>query len=353
MQTLIVPCAGRSSRFPKMKPKWLLTHPDGTLMIEKALARLNLNSFDRIIFTIVREHDEKFDASLILRQIFPDSDRYEICILDSFTKSASETVYLTLEEKKVVGGIVIKDSDNGLAVRLPDFPKNYIVGYDLIKHPHVSNITGKSFLVVNDQGIVSDIIEKRIVSNIICLGVYAFEDADMFRDGYSALVKNEIEGEMFVSHVISYLLSKGNFVFEHVEAIGFDDWGTLDEWKNVQKQYRTYFVDVDGVLLKNSGKYGRVNWGNNVTVIEKNMRAICKIQNEGGQIVITTSRPESLRSDLERILNEHGVRPHAIVMGLNHAARVLINDFAPTNPFPSSQAISIPRDSDVSDYLMN
>ena len=26
MNTLIIPCAGKSNRFPNMKPKWLLTH---------------------------------------------------------------------------------------------------------------------------------------------------------------------------------------------------------------------------------------------------------------------------------------------------------------------------------------
>ena len=35
MKTLIVPCAGRSSRFPNMKPKYLLTHPD-TPTLERA-----------------------------------------------------------------------------------------------------------------------------------------------------------------------------------------------------------------------------------------------------------------------------------------------------------------------------
>ena len=37
MNTLLIPCAGKSNRFPNMKPKWMLTHPDGKLMIEKYL----------------------------------------------------------------------------------------------------------------------------------------------------------------------------------------------------------------------------------------------------------------------------------------------------------------------------
>ena len=36
-KTLLIPAAGKSSRFPNMKPKWLLTHPSGELMIEKVL----------------------------------------------------------------------------------------------------------------------------------------------------------------------------------------------------------------------------------------------------------------------------------------------------------------------------
>ena len=35
MKTLILPVPGRSSRFPGMRPKWLLTMPDGKLMLEK------------------------------------------------------------------------------------------------------------------------------------------------------------------------------------------------------------------------------------------------------------------------------------------------------------------------------
>ena len=59
MNTLIVPCAGRSSRFPNTKPKFLLTHPDGKLMIEHAIEGIDINKFDQIVITIVKEHDEK------------------------------------------------------------------------------------------------------------------------------------------------------------------------------------------------------------------------------------------------------------------------------------------------------
>ena len=351
MSTLIIPCGGKSNRFPNMKPKWMLTHPDGELMIEKALKGLNTEIFERIIITMVKPHDEKYEAGLILSQVFKNNPKVEICMLDNFTSSASETVYLTLEKMNVKGSFVIKDSDNCVKVNIQEPVQNSITGYDLHKHPNISNIPGKSFLIVNKQNLVEDIIEKRVVSNVICLGVYAFEDVEEFKNAYKELKSKNISGEMYVSHIISYMLASKKSVFLALEAEDYDDWGTLKEWKDVQKQYRTYFVDIDGVLMKNCGKYGSRNWSNNREIIPENMATIKELQDNGAQIVITTSRPEEYRADLAAILSENGIKPYAMLMGMNHAARVVINDFAPTNPYPSGIAITLPRNSLIKEYI--
>lgn len=351
MNTLIIPCAGKSNRFPNMKPKWMLTHPDGELMIEKSLKGLNIDVFDRIIITIVKPHDEQYEAGLILKQVFKENHKIEICLLDDFTNSASETVYLTIEKMKITGAFVVKDSDNYVKVDIPDKINNFIVGYDLHNHPEISNIPGKSFLLINEQNIIQDIIEKRVVSNIICIGVYAFEDVELFKNGYKALLNKGINGEMFISHVVSYLLSTKKHIFISNEAQDYADWGTLNEWEAVQRRYRTYFVDVDGVLLKNTGRYGSKNWTNNKEIIAENMQVIRDLQANGAQIIIATSRTEEFRTDLEKILANNGIKPYAILMGMHHAARVVINDFAPTNPYPSGMAITLPRNSLIKEYL--
>lgn len=351
MNTLIIPCAGKSNRFPNMKPKWMLTHPDGDLMIQKALNGLNTEVFDRIIITIVKPHDEKYEAGLILSQVFKNNPKVEICLLEDFTASASETIYLTLQKMNVKGAFVVKDSDNCVKINIPKIIANSVSGYDLHKHPDISNIPGKSFLIINEQNIIEDIIEKMVVSSTICLGVYMFEDAELFKQAYLELIDKKITGEMFISHVISYILSKNKHVFTCIEASGYEDWGTLDEWKQVQKDYRTYFVDVDGVLMKNCGKYGARNWSNNRETIEENMQTIKNLQDRGAQIVITTSRTEVYRKDLEEILTQNGIKPYAMLMGLNHAARVVINDFAPTNPYPSGIVVTLPRNSFIKEYL--
>ncbi len=351
MNTLIIPCAGKSSRFPNMKPKYMLTHPDGKLMIEKSIENMNTDVFDRIIITIVKPHDEKYEADLIMHQVFQNNPKVEICMLDDFTSSASETIYLTLTKMHVEGAFVIKDSDNCVGVTFDSKIKNMIVGYDLHKHPDITNIPGKSFLILNEQNIIQDIIEKQVVSNIICLGVYCFENADDFKKAYTEMLTKNISGEMYISHVVSYMLSSDEYIFTAKMATSYDDWGTLTEWKNVQKAYRTYFVDVDGVILKNSGRYGKVNWYNNTVMLDENIQSLKKLQDAGAQIVITTSRPDEFRPALEQMLNSVGLKPYAILMGMNHAARVVINDFAPTNPYPSGIAITLPRNGNIKDYL--
>jgi len=351
MCTLIIPCAGKSSRFPNMKPKWMLTHPDGRLMIEKSLEGIDLEAFEQIIITIVRPHDEKYEAGLILQQVFKHHPKVKICLLDDFTSSASETIYLTLKKMNVKGAFVIKDSDNYVKFDLPKPIKNAIVGYDLSQHPDVSNIPGKSFLIVNDQNIIQDVIEKEIVSKVICLGVYIFENAADFLKAYETLKQKNVSGEMFISHVISYMLTNDSTIFAAIMAQAYEDWGTLKEWKEVQKRFRTYFVDVDGVIMKNSGKYGKINWSNNHTLLEENVRCLVELQQNGAQIVITTSRTEEYRDELMRMLNQAGIFPYAVLMGMNHAARVVINDFAPTNPYPSGIAITLPRNCSIKEYL--
>ena len=351
MNTLIIPCAGRSNRFPNMKPKWMLTHPDGSLMIEKSLSGLNLEIFDRIIITIVKPHDEEYEAKLVLSQVFKNA-KVEVCLLDDFTKSASETVFSTLEKMKVRGSFIAKDSDNYVSIDIPRNIDNFIVGCDLHKNPHIANIPGKSFIVANSQGIIQDIIEKHVISNIICVGVYAFEDAELFKNGYLELMSKNLPGEMFISHVISYLLSTKKHIFTAKEANGYADWGTIKEWSEIQKDFRTYFVDVDGILLKNCGKYGSINWYNNEETIPENIDVIKNLQAKGGQIVITTSRGEEFRVALENLLSRYGITPYAILMGLHHSSRMLINDFAPTNPYPSATAISLPRNNHIKEYLL-
>ena len=56
MNTLILPVAGRSSRYGLSRPKWLLTMPSGELMFEFSISKLDFQHFTKIIFICLEEH---------------------------------------------------------------------------------------------------------------------------------------------------------------------------------------------------------------------------------------------------------------------------------------------------------
>lgn len=353
MRTLILPCAGKSTRFPNMKPKWMLTHPDGKIMIEKSMEGMPLSMFDRIIIAIVKEHSDKYEAKLILDQVFDlkNNKKIEVLELDDFTSSQSETVYRTLMEKNVVGSFVVKDSDN--MVKSGKYENSeFVVGLDINKfEKEIYRLKSKSFLVTNNQNIIVDIIEKQIRSEKICLGVYGFDNPQKFIEAYQFLLSNSEGKEMYLSHIISYLIGTKKSVYNYIEADDFEDWGTLQDWGVTQNRHSAYFVDIDGVILENRGRYGKENWSNCLPVIENNLKTLKKIFNNGGQIVFTTCRAEEDLIGFRELLKENGIIAHAFVTKCNHSPRIIINDFAPTNPYPSCRAINIARNGKLDFYI--
>jgi len=65
MITLIIPCAGKSSRYPGIKPKWMFTHPDGKIMLEKSVTPFLKNKkIKKKIITITKEIEKKFQVDV-------------------------------------------------------------------------------------------------------------------------------------------------------------------------------------------------------------------------------------------------------------------------------------------------
>jgi hypothetical protein len=348
--TLIIPAAGRSSRYPGMKPKWLLTHPSGKLMIEMVLASANHSWFKKTVVTILKEHCQNHDADIILKQIFGAS--VEIVVLDEPTQSAAQTVYETINQASISGQIVIKDSD--CIVETSYHPKyNHIIGLTVNAKTDIDRLQQKSFIIKNDDNIIVDILEKQMVSNVVCLGVYS-TDAESFVRGYVEICNNDVykhESEIYVSHVISYLITCEHSVFEYVEADRFVDWGTVDEWYKEIKKHNTYIFDIDGVLLKNCGKYGVKNWNTYFEPIEENIQILKSLSDDGNEIIFMTARPQQYLDKFKELMHSRGIKYKTIIHSCNHSKRTIINDFAPTNPYPSCEALSIRRNSRLSEYL--
>lgn len=348
--TLIIPAAGKSSRFPNMKPKWLLTHPSGRLMIDLVLDSADYLSYDRVIISILRQHCEEYGADIILKQIF--GSKVELFIIDEPTRSAAHTVYKTVKSCGECGQITIKDSD--CLVTFSHSPSlSHIVGLSVNHDTEVDRLQQKSFIIKNDDNVVVDILEKNMVSNLICLGVYCV-DSKSFIDAYEEICKDDVYSEfseIYVSHVISYLIIFKSHLFEYVEATGFVDWGTISDWRAELSRNNTYIFDIDGVFLKNCGQFGARNWSNYFEPIERNVEILQELSNLGHEIIFMTARPERYLDKFKNLLEEREIKYKTIIHGCNHSKRIIVNDFANTNPFPSCESISITRNGDLGLYI--
>jgi len=350
MHSLILPVSGKSSRFPSMRPKWLLTMPDGKLMYEKSIELLDLTRFDNIFLVCLQEHLDKYTSVRSLKESFRKNYDLELKVMSiEKSDSQSSTVNQLIKEVKLGGSFVVKDCDNIFNV---DCTPGNFVGYLSINDFGLIDAKNKSYINIDNFGNITNIVEKKVISTDFCVGSYGFESTKDFVDGYSRISNNSNSKtqEIYISHIIYSLLLK-NKIFIARKSSNYIDFGTLREYRHYVSKSVTIFCDVDGVLLENGSKFAPDGW--RTRPILKNIQSIKKLQNEGFvYLVITTSRPESEKEYLLDLFNKEGLKVSNFLFGMPHTRRILINDFSNTNPYPSAVSVNIERNSPELSSLM-
>ena len=331
-----MPCAGLSTRFPNMRPKYLLSDYNNRLMIENA-AKNFIGEYN-VTIAILKQHNEMFNAENKLREAF--GDKVNIVVLDEPTSGPADTVYQAIMNSEYffssVSPMLIKDCDGFYDTDLVD--GNAIYVSKLSKNPDIRNAPAKSYTITNEQGIITSVVEKQIVSNSFCVGGYQFASIGEYVDTFQKL-KGNATSEIFVSNIIDYMISNGA-VFNEKEVENFIDVGTADDWFKFNNK-PTYFCDIDGTIVKTKDFHD-----DPYEPIQKNVDALLKEQARGCKLVFVTARKKKYEEYTNKILTEMGFVNYVLVMETNHSRRVLINDYANSNPFPSAVALNLKRDSD-------
>jgi hypothetical protein len=333
-----------------------LTNPNGLLMVVDALRGLDLRHVDRILIGVLREHVELYcggsvDGILACIEKLGEGMRNmtEIIVIDKETRDPVETVENMLVQGQVTGPIFVKDSDNYFECNV--LPLNHVVTLkiDRSNEESIFNVSSKSFTFCSKDNTVSNILEKVIHSALCNVGGYGFADSGLFLERVrqirnSRSLVSQVP-ELTMTNVIwSMMLTRE--VFFSIESRNYQDWGTLTAWNKYCKSFMTIFVDLDGTLVSNSSAF-LVPLHGSTEAIEPNLAWLRQRHATGRvQIIITTSRPESSRDVTLRQLETLQIPYDNILFGLLHCQRVLINDFAPSNPFPSAIAVNLQRDSD-------
>tara|TARA_R110001606_G_scaffold8553_5_gene37665 strand:- start:10004 stop:10990 length:987 start_codon:yes stop_codon:yes gene_type:complete len=328
----------------------MLTHPKkNRFMVVESISGLNLDFFDVIYFVVLQEHEDQYQFTKGMARELKELgvlDKSKFAYLTEPTSSQSDTVYQVLSGDDVEGFVFVKDSDNYYECNIEE--GNQVAYYDLNAEDDI-NARNKSYIELDVNGVITNIVEKDVISSTFSCGGYGFADAKEFCKSYEKL--EVMEGECYISNVIyDMMLSGSKFSGSRVDK--YKDWGTLEVWNKYKSQYNTLFVDIDGTLVTNSSIQfpPYVGSGEPLTLNIQYLRE----EYEQGKvyIILTTSRPEFLRETTVKEMERHNMPYDQLVMGLPHCKRTVINDFAKSNTYPSCDAINIPRNHDnLSEYL--
>jgi len=347
MKTLLLPVAGKSARYPGMRPKWLLTMPNGKLMIEQSVSRINCEKFDKIYVIALKEHIDKYVNKKILIESLRKniSKKVELFILKKDTSCQAETILKFLQSKKIISSFLIKDCDNEFSINENTLKnkklENSVYAID-IKTLELIDAKSKSYIEKDAYNSITNIVEKKIISDFFCCGAYSFNNAKEFISNAKELLKKS--KNVYISHIILNMILNGKN-FKYLASKNYVSWGTVSEYRQWQKKSITIFCDFDGCLVKNGSTIFK--GGHKIIPLEKNLLALKKLQLINDiELIITTSRPKKEIFKIKKLLAKYKIVYKDIIVDLKHTRRILVNDFSITNPYPSSIAINTERNSE-------
>ena len=225
--TLIVPMVSVKSK-DTVPLEFKYDNNTGQINCIKALEGIDLSMFTKIYFVMLYEHELKYHIAekiTVARKFNKKLLDTEVIFkfLDIPTSSQAETIYNTIVEYDIKGPIFIKDADNTCTCD-GQIKGNTVLVYPLENTPIVDP-QHKSYVNVDDQNFVVNIIEKRVVSNLFNCGGYSFTDAALFKTAYEALLEYEdIVNHMYISHIIYWLILNKKVKFRPVEATYYEDF---------------------------------------------------------------------------------------------------------------------------------
>jgi hypothetical protein len=296
---------------------------------------------DDFIFTILREHDERFHAQEGLRTAFGRPVR--CVILDEPTRSQSETVAETLKRSGIDEPFLVKDSDNYFEVPYLNQSYNYVCVASLSSFSHV-NPQNKSYVQVDQEDVIVNFREKQVISDLFSVGGYHFTSPKQFLDAYQELSDRTrlSAGELYLSEIIAYLAMNGE-VFKIQRIKHYQDWGTVHEWRAYLQGRRAFFVSVDGFLFEQGSLFFKPGFADvkpNPVAIE----AVQKLAAENQTLFYLSTRPKELEELTRRQIAEQNLPERPILFDCGLGQWVLLTSPSANQPFRTSHAVEIPAD---------
>ena len=206
---IILPMAGNGSRFfeagyDKLKP---LIDIKGKPMFVRVLDNILYGTDIHII--IRKDHVDEYKLDQLIREACPEAKIY---VLDKSTEGAACTVMHAIDQNKT-DGFLVANCDQLMVWEKQKFIAD-IFANPLSDEGTIFTFTPNhnkpihSYVTTDDHGYVTELAEKKMISNIATVGVYHFGSQKKFAEGVKMMMEenDRTNGEFYLAPVYNYLI---------------------------------------------------------------------------------------------------------------------------------------------------
>ena len=210
---VLIPMAGLGSRFKDagyVFPKPLV-EVDGKPMIQAVVESLGVNA--QYTYIVQKEHYERYNLSYLLNLITPNCNIVQV---DGVTEGAAVTCLLATEYIDNDSPLIMANSDQIVEWNSRQFvydlmTKNADGGIATFKSTHPK----WSYAKVDQAGLVTEVAEKKPISDIATVGIYYWKHGSDFVKYAKQMIEKNIRtnNEFYVCPVFNEAISENKRIF--------------------------------------------------------------------------------------------------------------------------------------------
>ena len=208
---ILIPMAGEGSRFAKEGytfPKPLID-VNGKPMIQTVVENLDFNA--EYIFLVSGEHLDKYEGLEDTLQRITNG-KCSIVVVDELTEGAACTALLAKEHIDNDEDLLIANSDQYIEYS----PENFnmmkeMTDVDAMVYTFEAVHPKWSFVKTNSRGIITEVAEKKPISNIATCGIYWYRKGSDFVKYAEQMIEKDIRvnNEFYIAPVYNELIEDG------------------------------------------------------------------------------------------------------------------------------------------------
>lgn len=208
---VVIPMAGLGSRFSKAgfkKPKPFI-EVEGMPMIEKVIQNLNIPNAKYIL---IGNQEHLIQERNLVNKIKMNYDAIFI-ELNKLTEGTACTVLFSREFINNENPLLIANSDQLVDMNINDFIQDCFdrnLDGSILCFEDEKLESKWSFAKINEQGFVTEVKEKVVISNLATVGIYLFSNGKNFVDSAIDMIINndKVNNEYYTCPVYNYMIKK-------------------------------------------------------------------------------------------------------------------------------------------------